>query len=490
MMNKYLLFLLLSIAMYSCKPEKELPVIDHIQLENTTLKVEVLAKNLNVPWDIAYADDKSLWFAEQKGVVSKIDLQTGEQKKLLTITDVWQKRTAGLLGLVVHPDFKKNPYVFLNYTVKKDSVITNHLVRYEFKNDTLINKKILLIIDGFTAHNGSRLAIDKDGKLLWATGDAYVKENAQNLKSLNGKILRLNIDGSVPKDNPYPNSYVFANGFRNMQGITIGDNGLIYTSEHGDAIEDEVNLIEKGRNYGWPNIEGKHDLPTDKLFAAQHQTIEPIQSWTPVIAPAGIAFYGDGKIAEWRNSLLLTTLKTKSLRVLKLTEDGRKILSEEIFLKEHYGRLRDVAVGPKGEIYISTSNQDWNPSPGFPLPEDDKILKISIAEKTVENALRGIKPTVEEVKTGKILYEQYCASCHKSDGKGVLNSFPALAGSKKVNGKTADLISLVLNGAGEQMPSFKFLRDDEVAKIINYIQTNWGNTGKEISSMDVEKNRK
>lgn len=477
-------------VIYSCKQPQPLTTIDHVQLENTTLKVEVLAKNLNVPWDIAYADDNSLWFAEQKGVVSKIDLQTGEKKQLLTITDVWHQRTAGLLGLVVHSNFKKKPYVFLNYTVKKDSIISNHLVRYEFKNDTLINKKILLVIDGFTAHNGSRLAMDQEGKLLWATGDAYKKENAQNLTSLNGKILRLNIDGSVPKDNPYPNSYVFANGFRNMQGITLGKHGLIYTSEHGDAIEDEINLIEKGKNYGWPSIEGKHDLPSEKLFAQQHQTNEPIQSWTPVIAPAGIAYYGNGAIAEWRNSLLLTTLKTKSLRVLKLTEDGRRILSEEIFFNAHYGRLRDVAVGSKGEIYICTSNQDWNPSPGFPLPEDDKILKISIADRTVENALRGAKPVVEEVKDGKLLYEQYCVSCHKSDGKGVQNSFPALAGSKKVNGKSDELIDLVLNGTGQQMPSFKFLKDDEVARVINYINTNWGNKGKEISSTEVKNKRK
>jgi mono/diheme cytochrome c family protein len=150
-----------------------------------------------------------------------------------------------------------------------------------------------------------------------------------------------------------------------------------------------------------------------------------------------------------------------------------------------------VAVGPKGEIYISTSNQDWNPSPGFPLPEDDKILKISIAEKPVENALRGIKVTAaEEVKDGKLLYEQYCNSCHKADGKGVANVFQALAGSKKVNGKSADLISLVLNGSGEQMPAFKFLKDEEIAKVINYINTNWDNKGKVISSTDVKKNRK
>lgn len=489
-MKNYLLFFCLSTLICSCKQAEKLTTIDHIQLENTTLKVEVLAKNLDVPWDIAYADDKSLWFAEQKGVVSKIDLQTGEQKKLLTITDVWHKRTAGLLGLVVHPNFKTNPYVFLNYTVKKDGLISNHLVRYEYKNDALINKKILLVIDGFTAHNGSRLTIDKDGKLIWATGDAYNKENAQNLNNLNGKILRLNIDGSIPIDNPFPKSYVFASGFRNMQGIAIGDNGLIYTSEHGDAIEDEVNLVEKGRNYGWPNIEGKHDLPTDKLFAEQHQTVEPIQSWTPVIAPAGIAYYGYGGIAEWRNSLLLTTLKTKSLRVLKLSEDGRKVLSEEVFLKAHYGRLRDVAIGTNGEIYISTSNHDWNPSPGFPLPEDDKILKISMAEHTVDKPLRGTNPKIEEVKDGKLLYEQYCTSCHKSDGKGLPNSFPALAGSKKVNGKSADLISLVLNGEGEQMPSFKFLKDGEVEQIINYINTSWANKGKKITSTDVKKNRK
>ncbi|MGF1926290.1 MAG: PQQ-dependent sugar dehydrogenase, partial [Bacteroidia bacterium] len=207
------LFLMLFAS--ACVQQPQLPVIDHIALEKSTLKVEVLAKNLDVPWDIDYADDGYLWVAEQGGNVSRIDLQTGIRKQMLAIKEVWRKRTAGLLGMVVHPDFKNKPYVFVNYTLKKDSLIFNHLVRYEFKQDTLVNAKLLLKVNGFTAHNGSRLAIGADGKLLWATGDAYNGENAQNLNSLNGKILRLNIDGTIPADNPYPNSYVWARGFRN-----------------------------------------------------------------------------------------------------------------------------------------------------------------------------------------------------------------------------------------------------------------------------------
>lgn len=475
-----------------CNQPPKLPVIDHIALANSTLKVEVLAKNLDVPWDIDYADNGFLWVAEHGGTVSRIDLQTGVRKQMLAIKEVWRKRTAGLLGMVVHPDFKNNPYVFVNYTLQRDSLVFNHLVRYEFKNDTLTNAKLLLEVNGFTAHNGSRLAISADGKLLWATGDAYKGENAQDLKSLNGKILRLNTDGSIPSDNPYPNSYVWARGFRNMQGLTIGKNGQMYTSEHGDAIEDEVNLIEKGANYGWPSIEGEHNLPNEITFAGAQKTTLPLRSWTPVIAPAGISYYGNGAITEWQNSLLLTTLKTKTLRVLKLSEDGKEITSEELFFKEHYGRLRDVCVGSNGEIYISTSNQDWNPSPGFPLPEDDKILKITLSEdKAPTTALKGINASANAaLKGGRLLYQQYCASCHKEDGKGIKGAFPALSGSAIVQGAPEKLSALVLNGTQKQMPAFKFLTDDDAAQILTYIRTQWGNKAGEVSPSIVKKQRK
>lgn len=483
-------FAVLCTACSHQQQNEPLVTIDNIALSGTMLKVEVLAKDLDVPWDIAYADDGYLWFTEQSGSVSRVNLETGEKTKVLTIKEVWRLRTTGLLGLAVSPDFKRNPYVFLNYTVKEDTLIYNKLVRYSFFNDSLINPKVLLRTNGFTAHNGSRLAISANGKLLWATGDAYNGNNAQSLSSLNGKILRLNLDGSIPADNPYPNSYVWARGFRNMQGLTVSDKGKVYTSEHGDAIEDEVNLIEKGKNYGWPVIEGMHNKPEELAFAATNHTTEPVKSWTPVIAPSGISFYNSNLIPEWKNSLLLTTLKAKSFRVLSLNEEGTEIKSEEVFFENHYGRLRDVCSDADGNIYISTSNHDWNPQPGFPLANDDKILKISPVKKAVFTPLTANKQANNKALDGAQLYNNYCASCHQVNGKGVNGIFPALAGSVKVNGSAKSLIKILQNGinnnSGQQMPSFSFLNDDEMSAILTYTRKNWGNNSSAITQQQIK----
>jgi len=481
-----LMFSLLLLA--SCQkknPPLQLVQLDTVRLRDSGLKVEVLADSLIVPWDLEVDSEGFLWVAEQEGKVSRIDLETAEKKTMLVISDVWQQRTSGLLGMAVHPDFAENPFVYLNYTVKKDSLITSRLFRYELTEDELTNGQLLLEIEGGTSHNGSRLAFGSDGKLYWATGDTHDFAYAQDSKKLNGKILRMNPDGTIPSDNPDPNSYVWAKGFRNMQGLVFSDQGLLYTSEHGDAIEDEVNLIQAGGNYGWPMIEGKHDLEVEKAFTSENQTMEPIRSWTPVIAPAGMTFYGKKEIHEWTNSLLLTTLKGKSLRILQLSEDGLSILDEEILFENHYGRLRDVSVGPKGEIYLSTSNRDWNPQPGFPLVGDDKILKISITEQMSSNPLEARKPTEQLILNGKQLYQNYCSSCHKEDGSGVPEVFPALAGSALVNGNPDSLAQLVLKGKN-QMPAFGFLSNLEAAEILNYIRMNWGNQASEISAAELE----
>src|SRR5690606_17609261 len=253
-----------------------------------------------------------------------------------------------------------------------------------------------------------------------ATGDAANYKNAQNDESLNGKILRLNIDGTVPENNPVEGSYVWAKGFRNMQGLVFSKRGFLYTSEHGDALEDEVNLIVKGGNYGWPNIEGIHDTEEEKKYAEKYNTTEPLLSWTPTIAPAGMTHYGSNNIPEWENSLLLTTLKARSLRVLKLNNDGTKILSENIFLENEYGRLRSVCVSPNGDIYVSTSNKDWNPY-SKAVEFDDRILKISKASKITSERVSKGKLASENNSIDNIdqLYSIYCGSCHKDDGSGV-----------------------------------------------------------------------
>jgi glucose/arabinose dehydrogenase len=489
-----------SILLFACSNKKsDLQTIDYVQLDTSLLKVEVLSDSLQVPWDMAVANNGNLFFTEQYGAVSVINFATQEQKKLLVIPEVWHKRTAGLLSLTVHPDFKQNPYVYVHYTTKVDSLVFNHLVRYTFKGDTLISPKELLKVKGFTAHNGGRLAFSNNGKLLWATGDAYNGDESQDANFLNGKILRLNPDGSIPADNPNPKSYVWAKGFRNMQGLTVTDKGYIFTSEHGDAIEDEVNLIERDRNYGWPAIAGLHNLPQEIAFAQAHHTKEPVKSWTPVIAPSGITYYGSSAIAEWKNSLLLTTLKAKSLRVLKLNEEGKAITSEEIFFDNHYGRLRDVCVDADGAIYISTSNKDWKPQVGFPLAGDDKILKISLTDKASKKPLTGIKvsavsATKEKVIDAAQLYQNYCVSCHQADGKGVKGLFPGLVGSKVVTGPSSQLINVLLKGVNraenpQKMPAFSFLNNEELAVILSYIRQSWGNQASPITEKEIKQNR-
>lgn len=494
----YLLLYFLS-ACETANQHQDLKLLDYVKLDTSILKVEILAQELSVPWDMTVSNDGNLFFTEQYGAVSVINIETNQLKKLLVIPEVWHKRTAGLLSLTVHPEFKQNPYVYVHYTTKTDSLIYNHLVRYTFKRDTLVSPKELLKIKGFTAHNGGRLAFSKTGKLLWATGDAYNGNESQDLNFLNGKILRLNADGSIPSDNPNPKSYVWARGFRNMQGLTVTDKGYIFTSEHGDAIEDEINLIEKDGNYGWPAIEGLHNLPQEIAFAKANHTKEPVKSWTPVIAPAGVTFYGSSAIAEWKNSLLLTTLKAKSLRVLKLNEEGKAITSEEIFFENHYGRLRDVCVGTDGAIYIATSNKDWKPQVGFPLAGDDKILKISLTDKALKKPLLGSKvsaqaTTKEQALDAAQLYQNYCVSCHQADGKGVKGIFPALAGSAIVNDSPSALIKVLLKGINnnenpQKMPAFAFLKDDELAAIINYIRQSWGNRAAKVTEKEIAQNR-
>ncbi len=490
-------FLLLGLYLLtSCRQEKELQLdrLDMVYLSSSRLKVEVLASGLEVPWDLEVDGLGDLWIAEQKGKVSRMNLKTGSLKHLLTLPDVWQERTSGLLGMTVHPDFREFPYVYLNYTLKETSGIVSRLIRYTYQSDTLIQPNVLLEIEGGTSHNGSRLDFGPDNKLYWATGDVHDFSNAQNPRSLNGKILRINQDGSIPKDNPDPESFVWAMGFRNIQGLVFSSNGMLYTSEHGDAIEDEVNLIRKGGNYGWPSIEGKEDLDEERDFARIHSTVEPLRSWTPVIAPAGLTYYGNKAIPEWTNSLLLTTLKGKSLRILSLNEKGDDIISEEILFENRYGRLRDIVTGSEGEIYLSTSNLDWNPQPGFPLDGDDKILKISRSDETSTSPLSPVKAQQGPLLSGRDLYLSYCASCHKEDGSGIPEVFPSLKDSRLITGDPSGLIGLVLkgsepSGSGQQMPSFAFLDNRQVAEILNYIRGEWAENTQKIDSDFIEQNR-
>jgi glucose/arabinose dehydrogenase len=209
---------------------RESKPINNIQLEHSILSLSKEATKLHVPWDLQYDRiNDAILFSEIGGSIRRLDTKTKAVTLVDSLTDVYHQRTLGLLGMALYQPEQQQAYLYLSYTSKKDSLIFSNLYRYDYNTTgKLSNPKLLLQIPGNTGHNGSRVIVSTDKKVYWATGDAASDTFAQDSTSLNGKILRLNLDGSIPKDNPIANSYVYAWGFRNMQGLTHDAKGLIY----------------------------------------------------------------------------------------------------------------------------------------------------------------------------------------------------------------------------------------------------------------------
>jgi glucose/arabinose dehydrogenase len=271
--------------------------------------------------------------------------------------------------MVHHPDFLNNGFLYVVYNYQSSGNYLEKVVRFKFADNTLKEPTILLQnIPASGIHNGSRLWITEDNKLFVSTGDASNSSSAQSTSALSGKILRLNLDGSIPQDNPLSGNPVWSFGHRNPQGLVIV-NGRIYTSEHGPSVEDEVNIIEKGRNYGWPEVNGPCD-GSEQTFCTANNVVSPIwSSGGSTVATAGLDYYNNVRIPEWGNSLLLATLKDATLYQLKLNSSGTAVESVSQFFRGNWGRLRDICISPAGRVYICTSNGS-----------DDKIIEISSSQ--------------------------------------------------------------------------------------------------------------
>lgn len=330
--------------------------VAQFQVGSVTVTPSVLTSNLHVPWELIWGLDDFIWMTERDGRISRVNPVTGAVLPLLTLPDVVEQSEAGLLGMALHPNFAQNPQVFLAYTYTKNGNLTEKLVRYTYNGTALVAPLVLLDnINATSIHNGSRLLILPDNTLLMTTGDAANTSLAQNLNSLNGKILRLNLDGTIPANNPIPNSYMYSYGHRNPQGLLRAPNGNIYSSEHGPNNDDEFNLIEPNRNYGWPNVEGLCDTPAEQTFCAANNVREPLANWTPTLAVAGIAYYNHPAIPGWQNQILLATLKASQLLKLELNANGTAVTGQTVYLNGVFGRLRAICVSPAGKVYISTS---------------------------------------------------------------------------------------------------------------------------------------
>ena len=350
----------------------------------TPLEVRDVATGLHVPWEIQWGFDNYIWMTERKGVVSRVNPETGEVKTILSIPDIAQRGNTGLLGMALHPNFCDSSEVYLVYTypVPDDTArMWERLVRYQYDEarDTLVNPLVYVdSIDVTTSHAGSRVVVAPDRTLFMTVSDGDLTALTQDSTSIVGKIIRLNLDGSIPLDNPWadqawPTSLIWSIGHRNQQGLVLAPNGKLYSSEHGPSSDDEVNLISMGENYGWPDVWGYCDTPSEEKYCREHDIVEPLMAWTPTIATAGLDYYSYDVIPEWKGSLLLAALKQKRLVQMKLNDDGDEIVALHEYFAFEFGRLRDICVAPDGRVFVVTSNQDGLATPA---PQDDRIVEI------------------------------------------------------------------------------------------------------------------
>lgn len=325
--------------------------------DTSYLQTRRVANKLNLPWEILWGPDNFIWMTEKAGKISRVNPQNGQIISVFTVPGVLNNGEGGLLGMVLHPDFSNSPYVYIvhNYGT---SASLEKVVRYTYNGTTLEDPQILLDnIIGATIHNGSRLVITPDLKLFITAGDAGNSGFPQDSTKVNGKILRINLDGSIPADNPYAGSPVWSIGHRNPQGM-VYLNDKLYVTSHGPDIEDEINLIQKKGNYGWPNVNGPCDTPSEMTFCNANTIIPPLfSSGASTWAFCGLDYYNNSAYPAWQNHLLMVSLKNQTFYSFQLSGDGESIIGQPtLYYTNQFGRLRDIALSPDGKVYIITSN--------------------------------------------------------------------------------------------------------------------------------------
>ena len=341
--------------------------------EPSEYNVKVWIKNLRIPWSMVFISEDKALVTERTGRIRLIEKGQLVEKPYKVIEEVTPIGEGGLMGLTKHPNFKEEKYLYVMYTYVDKGGIYNRVARYFDTGSTLeFDRMMIDKIPGSRVHNGGRIAFGPDGMLYICTGDTWQAETAQDVENLGGKILRLTPDGTIPRDNPFPDSLVYSLGHRNPQGLTWHPKtGDLFSSEHGPSGEfglfgrDIINVIIKGGNYGWPLVLGDANI---------EPYLDPIIMWTKATPPAGIAF--------WDNRLFVASLRSQTLLRIDIEKSGNiyeitgidRLFADDWY-SGIYGRLRDVVVGPDNALYLLTSNYDGR---GTPLEDDDKILQLTL----------------------------------------------------------------------------------------------------------------
>ena len=344
------------------------------QKGDAKFRVETVATGLEVPWGFAFLPDGNLLFTERPGRVRIIEKGKLRPEPVFKVADVEPSGESGLMDISLHPKFAENKFVYLAYAYNNDGKRVK-IVRYKFDGKTLLEPKIIIEnIPGAPNHAGTRARFGSDGKLYVTTGDSTDWNLAQKTDSLAGKTLRLNDDGSIPEDNPFVKTAnyrpeIFSTGHRNAQGLAWSAEGLMFQTEHGPSGfegkgggADEVNIVERGKNYGWAEIYGT--MKKDGMES-------PLLEYSPSCAPGSAMFYNGAVFPAFKGNFFFGCLR--GTRIIRVVLNGRNIVAQENLLEGKFGRIREMAQSPDGFIYFATSNRDGR---GSVADDDDKILRI------------------------------------------------------------------------------------------------------------------
>lgn len=345
-------------------------VVDAKEFNSTEgkLKLSVLATGLENPWGMDFLPDGKILVTERAGRLRIIDQKGSVSKPVTGLPELYINGQGGLLDVLVDPQFEKNNLIYFSYSEPDKKLAGTAVAKAELKGETLENVKVIFRqtpkVEGKN-HWGSRLALAKDGTLFITLGDRFdYSEHAQDLTNHLGKVVRINTDGTVPKNNPFVSlksalPEIWSYGHRNVQGASIDPStGKLWTNEHGPKGGDELNLTIAGENYGWPLASyGSHysgeQIPDEHAAKGFR---EPVYYWVPSIATSGLLFYTDDKFPSWKGSVFVGALAGKSL--VRLGFVNERVTNEERLITELGERIRDVGQGKDGWIYIITDEKD------------------------------------------------------------------------------------------------------------------------------------
>ena len=369
-MKRIYLFALAAIAIFAVafvvKSPKTLAENEAIQTEKMAVEIETVVDGLSIPWGMDWLPNGDMLFTERGGELRLVQNGKLHPKAIGGLPKIHVKGQGGLLDVRVHPKYAQNGWIYLAYSSPKapsenGSGGNTTFMRAKLKDHSLVDQEVLMKAQpNYNAgqHFGGRIEFDREGYIYLTVGDRGGRDKNQSIKNYRGKVFRLHDDGRVPTDNPFVNTAgakaeTFTYGHRNPQGLAMHPvTGEIWAHEHGPRGGDELNLIKKGNNYGWPTITYGINYSGTKITDETHREgmEQPITYWVPSIAPCGMSFVSSNKYPEWKNNLLVGSLKFRYLKRLEIKDN--KVTHEETIL-EGIGRVRAIEQGPDGFIYVA-----------------------------------------------------------------------------------------------------------------------------------------